>query len=226
MAQPSVIAVSVCSSAESLDLPHIAECVLDGAREAGFATEHFLLADPAEGDFPVSEAYSGIVTSLDAARSLVRHLTGAQHLVLGLAGGSRRGDSPISSLSRACYDTAKWTSLGQLIDAGEVEIAVAPSADPGQFRFPVSWRPLVEEHKGLSILHPPREIPDHDDPFCENAFFLLEELQRLLGFMPSGRILSTGLFDPPLDQNPMLKRQAFELGRHLAVEPLSMGVRK
>ena len=84
--------------------------------------------------------------------------------------------------------------------------------------FVVPGRVPGDLHKGITILHPDGQMPDHDDPFSENGFFVLEEVQRVLGFMPSGRVLSTGLFDTPLESNPILKRQALEIGRRLGVE--------
>ena len=226
MSQSRVVAVSAGPSQDSNELARVVSCVLDGARQAGSETKHFILLSPHDATAVRNDTYGGLVTDPASIDSLVREAIAADHLVLGVAGTPRRPSSPIASFIDACYGSAEWLSLAGLVALENAGFSFDPQADSRTFKFPVSRRPLTDAHRGLVVLHPPREIPDHDDPFCESMFFVLEEVQRLLGFLPIGRILSTGLFDPPLDRNPILQRQALEIGRHLVSDIISAGAKK
>ena len=106
-------------------------------------------------------------------------------------------------------------SLADVIGKEGAQVRIAPPGRPEDFRFPVARLPSSPDHRGLVVLCPGADVPDHDDPFSEKSFFLAEEMLRILGFLPSGRILATGLYYPPLDENPLLKEQAFDLGSRL-----------
>jgi hypothetical protein len=157
--------------------------------------------------------FTGIAVNEDAVLALARHAADFDHIILASSGAPREPGSPTALFVKACYTSARWLSLTTLAEGSEVDLGLA--SDGAEFKFTVPWRPITSAHKGLVIIGPPDAAVDHDGPFSEESFFVLEEVERLLGFMPSGRILATGLFCPPLEDNPILKRQTLELGRAL-----------
>lgn len=146
---------------------------------------------------------------------LVADVQDTDHIIIGLEGGGVPGGAAFEEFRRAVYSKARWMSLADVIGKEGADVRIAPPGRPEDFRFPVPRRPASPDHRGLVVLCPGADVPDHDDPFSEKCFFLAEEMLRILGFLPSGRILATGLYYPPLDENPLLKKQAFNLGSRL-----------
>ncbi len=219
MVHKMVIAISNLSPPESLDLGEVVRHMLDGAASAGAVCERYILTGGA-GPEAHADGPAVSVSSRKEIRQLVTRAAEADQLILALTGDCEGGKSAFSRFADACYEAVTWSSLADIADpvdapfAGRSEIAAA-------VRFAVPWRSITTEHRGVVIVHPTGPVGDHDDPFCENRFFVLEELLRVLGFMPSGRILSTGLFFPPIEENPILSQQAFQLGRGLAASHIS-----
>jgi len=200
----------------------VVDAMLDGVRSAGCQVEHFLLCRPGDCPQDAASAFDGVAQDKAAIQNVLARASAADHLILGLTGKSGQGNRAFHELRDACYEGARWLSLGDVV-GNDGDAKTPPEADLHAVAFPAARRALTDAHRALAVYEPPDEVLDHDDPFCESAFFLVEELQRLLGFLPVGRVLSTGLFRPPLDENPVLKQQAFELGKRLVTGAISIG---
>ncbi len=198
-----------CGLSEGGDLRQIIAEMLSGSASAGGRTRRLsIMSDAAEG----VETFDG----QDGMQRLVEAVAQSDHLILGLGGALDPSDDEFASFRDECYRQAKWVSLADIAGQEGVQITVRDPQSIAAFRFPMPRRELTGNHRGVIIVTGPAEVPDHDDPFLEKSFFLAEELLRILGFQPSGRILATGLYTPPIEHNPYLQEQAFELGRRLA----------
>jgi hypothetical protein len=221
MSKRSVAAVSIDCSSGSAELCRTMEYILEGARSAGAETKHYELCRAGEGD-GAQEGAEKVLTP-EGTQQLIEKLASADRVVLGVTGAARGAGTLVSEFVDACYESARWASLADIVAAEDLESAVKAGDDAGQMRFTVGRRPVSERHRGIIVLNPGGEVTDHGDPFCEDTFFMMEEVLRLLGVMPVGRILSTGLFDPAIEGNPILKRQALELGRRLMTDAVAVG---
>ena len=222
MAAHKTIAITIAGLTG--EIGKVVDAMLDGVRSAGCEAEHFLLCRPGDCPQDAASTFDGVAQDKAAMRNVLERASGAEHLILGLTGRSGQGNRAFHELRDACYEGAKWISLGDVV-GNDSEAKTPPEADLQAVAFPAPRRALTDAHRALAVYEPPDEVLDHDDPFCESAFFLVEELQRLLGFLPVGRVLSTGLFCPPLDENPVLKQQTFELGKRLVTGAISIGGR-
>lgn len=189
------------------------ESILEGARGRGCAVEHHLVTDSDGAGVSSPKGFTGIASDEDSVNSLARHATQFDHIIIAASGTPREAGSPMALFVKACYSNARWLDLATLVRGAEADISLA--SDGSEFRFTAPARPITGANRGLVIYQPSNGHTDHDGPWSEDAFFALEEVERLLGFMPSGRILATGLFSPPLEDNPVLRRQTVELGRNL-----------
>lgn len=192
------------------DLARIVDRILEGSGAAGADAGHAGLARENDVTAPPAEVALN-------ARAPLGEIESATHVIVCASGRSGEFGRAFEEFRESAYGASDWKSLADVAGQDGVEIKVRPGVELSDFRFPVAKRELSEAHRALVVLDPPAEVPDHDDPFCEEAFFVLEELLSVLGFLPSGRILTTGLYFPSLEENPILKRQAFELGRELVV---------
>jgi hypothetical protein len=197
------------------DTSRIVEEMLSGCRSAGARTRHLVVTDAVQSrPESCADGFETVVTPHEIPSS-VDTLADSDHIIMGVSASAAERTEARGTFRAECYRRARWMSLADVIGKYGARVRMSPGASPADFRFPLPRRELSVAHRGLVVFSPPWEIPDHTDPFCENSFFVLEELMRILGFMPQGRILATGLYYPPLEENPMLKDQAFELGRHL-----------
>lgn len=203
-----------CGAAGKGAAARIIDEMLSGAESAGAATRPFLIPaqDPRD---PVESGEVEILSDAAGLEAAVEALAAADHAIIGAAAVPLISDKVFGKLRDACYMQARWVTLADLDGRDGVEITLRSGQRLEDFRFPTPRRELDGCHRGLVILTPPDEASDHDDPFAESSFFLMEELLRIMGFTPSGRILATGMYFPPIDENPILQRQAFELGRKL-----------
>ena len=210
----AVITSIECGAAGKGATARIIDEMLSGAESAGAAARRFLIPTQDPGD-PVES--SGVEILFDGAglEAAIEALADADHAIIGAGALPLISDKVFEKLRNACYRQARWVTLADLDGRDGFQITLRPGQRLEDFSFPTPRRELSNRHRGLVILTPPDDAPDHDDPFAENSFFLLEELLRLMGFTPSGRILATGMYFPPIDQNPVLQQQAFDLGRKL-----------
>jgi len=214
--EKTVIAITNVPLGASSELGGIIEGMLEGARAAGSQTAHFVITNGGDArTMPETDCVTDAYTP-ESMSELVERARRADQLILGAAGAPRKPGSAFATFIDVCYERSRWMSLADVSGTEAGGLGIRGGGDPRDLKFPVPTRPVSEEHTGVVVVAPPEDAPDHDDPFCEDSFFVLEELERLLGFMPSGRILSTGLFYPPLEDNPILKQQAYEMGRRLA----------
>lgn len=204
---------------------HIVERMLDGARAGGAETEHFILCSSITD---VPENMAGrvkVIDSRERMKEVISSISGAGHLIIGLTGEPRKPGALFGDFLDVCYENAKWIAITGGATPDEVIETEEEAEEAGQIeakvKFPSQPRPITDEHRGLVIFQPIRGDYDDKDPWSDRTFFILEEAMRILGFMPSGRILSTGLFYPPLDENPVLNEQAYGLGRRLAYQSVT-----
>ncbi|MHC4714776.1 MAG: Rossmann-fold NAD(P)-binding domain-containing protein [Planctomycetota bacterium] len=207
----STVASLECTTGEAGDLREILAEMLSGGSSAGARTRHLVLSLEEAGGHEGVELFAGA----ERLEDLVDALADCDHLILGLGAAHGAPDGMFAGLRDECYRQARWVSLADVAGQQGVEIQVRESQNLDDFRFPVPRRDLTGEHRGLVVVTAPAAVPDHDDPFLEKSFFVAEELLCILGFRPSGRILATGLYGPPIEENPYLQEQAFELGRRL-----------
>jgi len=221
--QASVIAVTSDCVPTSMHIRQIVAAVLEGSASAGSRTRHFVLCR--QGVIPTDPSTGGceVVIGRRAMTALSRDLAAADHVVIGAVGEALTPGTVFAEFVECCYENTKWVTFAEFAGEEGAEVHVGPSADFKDMKIAVAARPVRRENRGLIIVEPPCPTPEHTDPFCENAFFVLEELERVLGFMPVGRILSTGLFDAPIEHNPILHKQALEMGQRLVTGEIAAG---
>lgn len=197
------------------DTSPIIDSMLSGCRAAGAQTRHFVLSADHDALLEGLPGDVECVSGTDGITALVETIERADHAIMGLAAPADLEGPVFKAFKEAGYAKARWMTLADVAGERAFDVRKMPAERPEDFRFPVPAQELTGEHRGLVVLKPPSDIPDHDDPFSENTFFVVEELLRILGFLPSGRILATGFYYPPLEDNPFLQEQSFELGQRL-----------
>ncbi len=219
MASQDIVAVE-CAATATGDTAHIMDEMLSGAKAAGGVLRRFVI--PSQGDDPQAAADTEVAADAAGLQSLLDALSNADHAIIGAGTVPLSSDEAFGRLRDGCYMRARWVTLADLDGRAGAKIRLRDGQRLEDFRFPMPRREPTGRHRGLAILTPPPEMPDHDDPFADNSFFVMEEALRIMGFMPAGRILATGLYFPPIESNPMLRQQAFELGRQLVRGAISV----
>jgi len=207
------IAALECGAAGNSATARIIDEMLAGARAEGARVSRFLI--PADGDDVPDEGALTVAADDAVLEAAMETLSTADHCIIGAGVVALMSDGAFRRLRDGCYLRARWVTLADLEGHEDLRIELRPGQRLEDFRFPMPRRELTSRHRGLTVLTPPPEMPDHEDPFAETSFFLVEEILRIMGFMPAGRILATGLYFPPIEANPLLKQQAFDLGRRL-----------
>lgn len=209
----NVLAVNFSVSVSG-DWEPIVEMLLQGARSGGAATEKYFASEggssPVSGDGQPWET----VSDSEGVASLIARAKEADHVILSVSGDMAFENSIFTKFVDACYEGTEWMSLADAFPPDGAGTQEAMLEGLETIRFPVD-RSRNASGRALTVVGPPYDIGESTDPFCENRFFILEETARVLGFTPAGRILCTGLFFPPVGENPVLEAQALELGRSL-----------
>lgn len=210
-----VVALDVIAGGSDDEVYIISE-MLAGAASAGAETSHSVLRFDSRADIPSLPQGARVYREPSDVSSLVEELAAADHIIVGSNAVPLDGNGEFQAFRDAVYRQAEWRTLADVVESEGFQVTVRPPGRLEDFKFPVPRREPTHEHRALAVLTPPSKIPDHDDPFGESSFFVLEEALRILGFQPSGRILATGLYEAPIEQNAVLRDEAFELGRRIA----------